>query len=67
MEMAGEQMHNRGRWIEAIRHLQQARTTLEQFIGERITTDIRQAHETAQLARFAEVDADDSDDIGGDS
>jgi hypothetical protein len=65
MEAAGEPMHNRGRWLEAIRHLQQARTALEQFMGERMTADIRQAHETAQFARLAEYD--DSEDVGGDS
>ena len=65
LEAAGEPMRNRGRWLEATRHLQQACTTLEQFIGERITADLRQAHETERLARLAEYD--DSEDVGGDS
>lgn len=67
MEAAGEPMHNRGRWIDAIGSLRKARESLQQFIGERMTTDIRQAHETAQLARFAEMDTDGSDNVGGDS
>jgi hypothetical protein len=68
MEAAGAPMYNRGRWIEATVALRKARESLEQFIGERMTDDLRQAHETAQLARFAEVDnSGDSDRAGGDS
>ena len=62
MEAAGEPMHNRGRWIDAIVALRKARESLERFIGERMTIDLRQAHEIAQLARFAE--GDDSGGVG---
>lgn len=68
MEAAGEPMANCGRWIDAMGALRKARESLQQFIGERITADLRQAHEVAQLARFAEVDdSGDSDSTGGDS
>lgn len=42
MEAAGNQMRNRGRWLEAVRHLWEARESLQMFIGERMTADIRQ-------------------------
>jgi hypothetical protein len=68
MEVAGEPMSNRGRWIDAIVPLRKARESLQQFIGERMTADLLKAHETAQLARIAEVDKfGDSDSTGGDS
>lgn len=45
METAGDQMRNRGRWLEAVRHLWEARESLQMFIGERMTADIRQWHQ----------------------
>lgn len=50
VEGAAAVIRNRGLWLEAIRHVRVTRTALEQFMSERITADIRQAHETAQLA-----------------
>jgi hypothetical protein len=59
MEAAGDQMHNRGRWIEAERHLWKARESLEQFIGERMTADIRQEHHQRELqSPLTEMPAD---------
>ena len=40
METAGDQMHNRGRWLNAQAQLWKARELLQQFIGERMTADI---------------------------
>jgi hypothetical protein len=42
MAAVGDQMHNRGRWLEAQGHLWKARESLQMFIGERMTTDIEQ-------------------------
>lgn len=72
MEGAAAILRNRGRWLEAIHHLQQARAALEHFIGERMTTDLRQAHDLEQLAHCtatameAEV-ADDTESAGEDA
>lgn len=41
MDAAGEAMRNRGRWLEAMGRLHQAEALIEQFIGERITADLR--------------------------
>jgi hypothetical protein len=57
MEAAGDRMHNRGRWLDAERHLREAREALELFIGERITADLREASDRQREMQAPDLDA----------
>lgn len=55
IEAAGDQMYNRGRWLEAEHHLREARESLELFIGERMTADLRQDAYERQPSLFSDA------------
>lgn len=47
LQEAGDKVRNRGHLLEVQSHLRKARESLELFIGDRMTKDIREEHAKA--------------------